>query len=391
MVLTVELENNVWSFYPGQIISGRVVVTKNIWHKVEGLSIRFLGKMEFGCAASAPVLPPQDTTPHSQPQESLFERITRIRPTHEVVLDHKENLIFNCKEQFTNHSILFLNWKMNSKLLISPTGKVLKPGSHTFPFTFNLPDDANLPDSLNIDGFRIVYEFIVVLRRPRDDFKVYQTQFYIQSKLDDQSAPHTVSIYSSNFEQKTEDSLGWCWCFKSGPYTMLFRVPKRIALVGSDVDFVFEIWNDTNVNMDRAKVRLVREFKHKRGLDTKKKEIVSELAGPTVTSNEHKVWTTYFRIPENTPPTNFVRRETYEINYYLKALIHPLNRENKSISVKCPLLIIKGVETEMPVLGAPSICEVAEEDNFCIDGRGLPPTYEEAVSMDNNSGSPLLE
>ncbi|CAL8126462.1 unnamed protein product [Orchesella dallaii] len=364
MVLTVELENNVWTFHPGQIINGRVVVTKNIWHKVEGLTIRFLGKMDFGCAASAPVLPPQDTTPHSSPRENLFERITRIRPAQEVVLDQKMNLIHN--------------WK------------VLKPGSHTFPFAFTLPDDENLPDSINIDGFRIVYEFIVVLRRPRDDYKIYQTPFYIQSKLHEQSAPNTLHVYSNEFERKTEGTLGFCFCCKSWPYAISFRVPRRIGLVGGDVDFVFEIWNDTRVNMDHAKVRLVREFKHKRGLETKKKEIISELVGPTVISNEHKIWTTYFRIPENTPPTNFVRRDTYEINYYLKALIYPLNRANKKLSVKCPILVVKGMDTAIPVTVV-TAREVAEEDNLSMDVGLPPPTYEEAVSVDNNSGSPLID
>lgn len=36
MVLTIELENNVWSFTPSETIVGKVVINKHIWNKVEG-------------------------------------------------------------------------------------------------------------------------------------------------------------------------------------------------------------------------------------------------------------------------------------------------------------------------------------------------------------------
>jgi len=100
-------------------------------------------------------------------------------------------------------------------------------------------------------------------------------------------------------------------------------------VVGQDLDFVLEIWNETRKTMDRAKILLIRQFKHKKGLASKRKEVVSELAGRTIPSGGHEVWASFFRIPANTPPTNFTRRETYEINYILKALVHPINQRNK--------------------------------------------------------------
>jgi hypothetical protein len=36
MVVTIELEGNEWVYSPGQTIRGKVVVSKNIWNKVEG-------------------------------------------------------------------------------------------------------------------------------------------------------------------------------------------------------------------------------------------------------------------------------------------------------------------------------------------------------------------
>jgi len=40
MVLSVELDDNVWVYSPGQTIKGKVVLTKNIWNKVEGMSLQ---------------------------------------------------------------------------------------------------------------------------------------------------------------------------------------------------------------------------------------------------------------------------------------------------------------------------------------------------------------
>ncbi len=139
MVLAVVLENNVWTYFPGQTINGNVVVTKNIWHKIEGdflvwikafnsfasdhnelfnklqfywsqserlisyilsigLSIRFLGKIEFGSAASAPTMPPEDTLPNYQQDRSILNRFTR-RPVQETVLDNKLNVLHSCNEE----------------------------------------------------------------------------------------------------------------------------------------------------------------------------------------------------------------------------------------------------------------------------------------------------
>lgn len=63
-----------------------------------GLSIRFLGRMEFGSEATAPPLPPPlDTLPQSYQQErSLLERFTR-RPVQDMFLDQKTNLIHSCE------------------------------------------------------------------------------------------------------------------------------------------------------------------------------------------------------------------------------------------------------------------------------------------------------
>lgn len=107
-----------------------------------------------------------------------------------------------------------------------------------------------------------MYEFVVVLRRPRDDFKVYQTPFYVHTRFEEAAgsvaAAITMPKYSTIFEMKMEDTIGFCICCTSGPYGILFKVPRRIAMIGQDVDFVLEIWNETSVTLDSAKVRLVR-------------------------------------------------------------------------------------------------------------------------------------
>lgn len=61
-----------------------------------GLQIRFLGKLEFGSAAAAPILPPRDALPNYQQDRSLFNRMTRGRGVEDVVLDHKMNLLHSC-------------------------------------------------------------------------------------------------------------------------------------------------------------------------------------------------------------------------------------------------------------------------------------------------------
>lgn len=98
------------------------------------------------------------------------------------------------------------------------------------------------------------------MRRPRDDYKVYQTPFYVQTRLmeNEISVTETVSKYSTDFALKTENTIGFFMCCKSGPYGILFRVPKRISCVEKDVPFVFELWNETSLQMDCAKICLVR-------------------------------------------------------------------------------------------------------------------------------------
>lgn len=56
--------------------------------------------MEFGSAASAPTMPPEDTLPNYQQDRSILNRFTR-RPVQETVLDNKMNLLHSCNEKLS--------------------------------------------------------------------------------------------------------------------------------------------------------------------------------------------------------------------------------------------------------------------------------------------------
>jgi hypothetical protein len=49
---------------------------------------------------------------------------------------------------------------------------------------------------------------------------------------------------------------------------------------------------------------------------------VSEVCGPAVLAGENQVWNGTLTIPGRTPVTNFRRRESLELSYYLKVTFY---------------------------------------------------------------------
>lgn len=133
----------------------------------------------------------------------------------------------------------------------------MKPGRHEFDFTFQIPTDLNLPSSIKVKGARIHYEFVTTVKRPRDDFKVYQTPFYI--------CPASGEYHGENFreylnpiEKKIHKDLSLMGCCRGGTMRMELKLQKRLCTVGERFSFVVNVWNELKRSLDAVNVCLVR-------------------------------------------------------------------------------------------------------------------------------------
>jgi len=135
---------------------------------------------------------------------------------------------------------------------------VLKPGRHEYEFSYEIPTDLNLLPSMKVEGARVHYEFITSLKRPRDDYKIYQTPFYI--------CPNMETLLDEDFDQflcpterRAEKVLSYFLCCCSrGSFGTDLKLNRRLCSLGERLCFVVTIWNELRRDLDCVSVRLVR-------------------------------------------------------------------------------------------------------------------------------------
>jgi hypothetical protein len=147
------------------------------------------------------------------------------------------------------------------KSMICFEGKVLKPGRHEFEFSFDIPDDLELPASMKVQGAVVNYEFITSLKRPRDDYKIYQTPFYICPPVEvylDEDLDQFLCPTERRAEKKVSGCCGCCCGSGGGSFGMVLKLQRRLCSVGERFCFIVTVWNETRKNLDSISVQLVR-------------------------------------------------------------------------------------------------------------------------------------
>lgn len=189
----------------------------------------------------------------------LVRRLVGQKSQKKVLLDHSVSLLESCNFAYENCRPISLftddNINISSFCL---TGKVLKPGRHEFPFSFVLP--PNLPPSLKVKDTRIEYEFVTTLKRPRDDFKVYQTPFSISSSTEEYLGSSFVDEFLQPGriweDKKVAQMLGCCM---TGKFSLEVDLQRRIFPVGGIISFMLTIRNGlTRSNLENVEVSLVQ-------------------------------------------------------------------------------------------------------------------------------------
>lgn len=155
-------------------------------------------------------------------------------------------------------SSTFADTSPNRELFVWFLGKVLKPGRHEFDFNFTLPNSADLPPSLKINNARIHYEFITSLKRPRDDFKIYQTPFYV-THSSEEYMDQDFDEYCHPSQAQAERSIAQLFgCCLKGDVALNVKLQRRIFPVGGTITFIVNVRNNLRSNLDAVKVNLIR-------------------------------------------------------------------------------------------------------------------------------------
>lgn len=135
-------------------------------------------------------------------------------------------------------------------------GKVLKPGRHEFEFTTNLP--PSLPPSCKVKSARIHYEFITSLKRPRDDFKIYQTPFYISPSVEEYAIGDFQQLWTSSHSTAKKSVSQFLGCCLNGDFAIEVKLDQRIFPVGGIIQFSCFLKNDLRSNLNSVIVVLIR-------------------------------------------------------------------------------------------------------------------------------------
>ncbi|XP_055613071.1 arrestin domain-containing protein 3-like isoform X6 [Uranotaenia lowii] len=176
----------------------------------------------------------------------------------------------------------------------------LKPGHHTFPFSYSLP--YTLATSIEGKWGFVRYTAKVVLERPWGDDNTYVQPFTVLRHLDFNQ--HNPDIYRPITVKKTK--VFCCGPCRSDPMFIVAEIPISGYVPGQTVAIKYDIFNQSDNSIEYFEATLVRTDSYKceyprtkeKSVDTKVATIKTDGAGPL----QNVIIEQFLKIP-SLPPT----------------------------------------------------------------------------------------
>lgn len=190
----------------------------------------------------------------------------------------------------------------------------LPAGTHTYPFTCALP--PTLPSSYEGKWGHVRYTIKVTLDRPWKFDQDTKMAFTVISPVDLNQNPHCKEAGKLDLEKSF-----CCFCCRSGPLSVLVRLPVTGYVSGQIIPISVEVDNTSNVVVNSLKLCLRKKISfhtHQPKRATKKeKETIEELTMGPIDGGQSRNWNQQIEVPA-LPPSNLVNCGIIDLDYELK-------------------------------------------------------------------------
>ncbi|CAL8142678.1 unnamed protein product [Orchesella dallaii] len=317
---SILLDNPSMSYFPGQLVSGKVVIRGNSEKNTQGMTLKFEGKVSVHWSVEK----------------------TERTGTGNDATDRKVTQNYDDSESF---------FEFKNYLLGDGRSDVKIPaGESSYPFSFQLPP-MNLPSSYM--GTYGKVEYLLEANVKRSWKFDYNTKQYItvNGLVDLNNDPQAAEPG----EWKTSKTF-CCWCCATGPLDVTVRLKNKGFVPGEMVPLEVEVNNLSNRGVSDISAQLVQEasFFAKSDKNQSVKPIISEKQGKGVDPGDSDIWRLEMIVP-SVPPTKLGGCRLIDVQYVLKVEIH-VSGVAFNLKLSCPVVIgtvpfrakfeeLKGTET----------------------------------------------
>ncbi|XP_030374761.1 arrestin domain-containing protein 3-like [Scaptodrosophila lebanonensis] len=368
MTVTCEIEfddNPRGTYFAGQTLSGRVILTTNKVKHVKAISLTINGHAETRWTQSS----------------ALSGQTTYLG-----------------REDY----ITSLTYLMGSDA--SASQRPIEPGTITYNFNCQIPDTC--PSSFEGRWGRVRYEVKVTLVRPwKFDNTFYR--FFTVLRVMDLNCDSPLLRMPAHAEILKRY---YCWLCRSQPLALQLILPRTGFVPGQDIPVSLLVANDSAVNVDALDISLVMSIcYYSQGPFVRTRQdriVISRLKGDRVLRHCNKLFTYELHVPA-TPPTCFTLCRIIQIAYQVEveATVEGFHT-NQIVSV--PVTI---GSVPLSQLVPPQCCSVSPQAldvqtlanatndlplrdvsrPWAVDPNIPPPNYEAALYMLDIQPTPLSE
>ncbi|XP_026282832.1 arrestin domain-containing protein 2 [Frankliniella occidentalis] len=300
--IRILFDNHYATFYAGQTVTGRVIVTVDKPKKLRAITINFKGEAEV------------KWTETERKKDSQGK-------------DYDDQVIYKATETY---------YENKYHLLGSESGEIeLNPGEYSYPFTCQIP--ISVPSSFEGEHGYIRYTVKATLDRPWKFDQESKAAFTVVAPLDLNTLPQAKEPIE--FEKVKNFCCLWC---KSGPLTLTVKVPAGGFVPGQTIPFQVEIENGSNIRVRPINCVLRKEVTwHARDpihKTQKTKTTLGELAvDDEVKPHESKSFSKDIIVPA-IPPSNLANCGIIDLEYILK-IEAVVSGFHKNVSARIPVVM----------------------------------------------------
>ncbi|KYN02385.1 PREDICTED: arrestin domain-containing protein 17 [Cyphomyrmex costatus] len=275
--------DNQWNtYYPGQAVTGNVIVVLDSTKKIRGIRVKIKGEANT-CWA---------TEKKEMDERGEYRDETQTVTAHEEYFETKYYLVGSASG-----------------------GEIeIQSGEHKFPFSCTLP--TNLPSSFESDFGHVRYTIKATLDRPWKFDQDVKSPFTVIAPLDLNREPRATESV-----QQEMSKTFCCLCCGTPPLTINFSLPVRGYVPGQSMPIKINVENLSNVVVNTVKLVLCKIVTFRATTphtDTKKEEIVvTEISKGPVEAGGTTDYEQHLNIPP-LPPSNLANCGIIDLEYNLK-------------------------------------------------------------------------
>ncbi|XP_069695342.1 arrestin domain-containing protein 17-like [Periplaneta americana] len=289
------------TYYGGETVTGRVLLSLNSAKTIRDIEIRFKGEANVEWTE----------TESRKNSDGTTEEHTVYFQGNEKYFESKYYLLGGRGDQI-----------------------VLAEGEHCYPFTTTLP--PKLPSSFEGEFGHIRYTVKVVINRPWKFDHEIKSAFTVISPVD----LNTHETAKNPIKQEVEKRF-CCFCCESGPLTMVLSLPVSGYVPGQDIPITLEIDNASDVGVLDVKCKLKKLITFiatsPYGSSREEEITLEEVTFPAVPPNNSKTATENMKIPP-LPPSDLDNCDIIDLSYYLK-VVAEVSRCHSDLKTSTPIVL----------------------------------------------------